>query len=127
MPRRVRWEQDTQGFGEFMMSPEIAGAAFAVARDVAKFANDNAIHQVQSYNEADYGGPVVAGKRPAPRQTAIVVNPHRRAAADEFGTGNQAQGASAGKGGRRQGGGSPASRHLQRSAARFHDVLGDPE
>lgn len=124
---RVRYRPNHKEFGSFMNSLQVLAPVMAICSDIA----DEAARTDGTTIAADYravpGQPtVVAGNR---RVTGEVRNDNPKAAAYEFGTGILNEGESGGverTSNPRQGGYSPARRHLGFIAAGYHDVIGDP-
>lgn len=130
MARDVRYRANngmTDGYGGFMNSWQVLAPVMAICELIAT----EAAMTDGTTIAGDYGtetGPrvVVAGN---PRVSGRVVNNNKKAAAYEFGTGIQNEGNSGGverTNNPRQGGYSPARRHLGFVAAGYHDVIGDP-
>ena len=123
MARRARYVANNDSFGAFMRSYQIQRPTTQIAEDIAtEAAMFDGTSIAADYRAEDGPLVIVAGNE---RVSARAVNDNEKAATYEFGSGPENEGAT-GANQRRQGGSSPARRHLGYIAAGHHDVLGEP-
>lgn len=123
------FKADHKSIAGFLLSGQLRDAVRQGAQDVAAIANRTAgITEVRGEYRVEAGPDVIVTRNGNPRLSERVVNAHRLAAADEFGTGTQAEGESGGAVRRKkQGGGSPANRTLGKAGAHVGDGFGTGE
>ena len=123
MARRARYVRDDAGFTAFALSGQMRRPVKELSKTIAAEAAATDGTSIADQYGVDSGPTVVVDGRP--RVSERVWNYSNKAAAYEFGSGEQGEGAS-GSDPRPQGGSSPARRHLGYIAAGYHDVLGAP-
>lgn len=129
MPIIAKYVPDHKSIGEFLLSDQLRDAVRQGARDVAAIASNTAgITKIRGDYDVEPGPDVIVTKNGNPRLSERVVNDHPAAAADEFGSGSGAEGASKGAARKKgQGGGSPANRTLGKAGALIGDRLDESD